>query len=125
MRFTLDNETYDTQDMLSLDVDSIYLHLYLFPARGLAFVQTFDDQRGVVIRKAPELLAAALLKRQIETGSSDISSYQDLYDPLITPKRRAAMRPTPPTPPPRPAGMSDAPAKPPAPAEPATPSQPV
>ncbi len=93
MRFVVDGEAFDTTEMLNLDVDGIYMQVYLWPARSLVFLQTFDETRGVLVRKAAAPLATALLQRQIETSSSDISSYLDLVDPLITPKRRALLRP--------------------------------
>lgn len=52
MQFYADHEMFDTREMITIEVDSFYLTVYVDSLRRMAFIQTFEDDLGVQIRKA-------------------------------------------------------------------------
>jgi hypothetical protein len=94
MIFRADSQVYDTADMLSLDVDGIYLTVYVDVPRGMVFYQTFDEEQGVLIHRAPPGAAEALLKRIKSRNPRDVSSCRDWLKDLITTKEPHSRRGT-------------------------------
>lgn len=95
MQFKIDNELFDTRTMVCLELDGIYLSIYLLPEHGLAFLQTFEEEHGVTVRKATAPQTEALLAEWTRTKLPDIPSYRRILGPLgraktpshVTPRR--------------------------------------
>lgn len=82
MQFQVENELFDTQNMLSLELDGIYLNVYCLPTRRLAFVQTFEEDRGVMVRRADNQQTALILDYFLGPKLPDVTTYQRLLESL-------------------------------------------
>lgn len=82
MQFQVENELFDTQDMLSLELDGIYLNVYCLPGRRMAFVQSFDEERGVMVRRADGMQTALILDYFLGPKLPDVNTYRRLLESL-------------------------------------------
>jgi hypothetical protein len=74
MQFKINEEILHTRDMVSLEINGIFLTIYLDPAKQRVFFQTLDEKRGVTIRPAPHEHAQKVLAIYGETDLPDIAS---------------------------------------------------
>ena len=84
VRFQCDHETFYTRDMIRVEINGISLCIYLCPERSLAFIQTFDDEQGLMIRRASDAEKIALLGHYESAPESDISSWRRLAECLFS-----------------------------------------
>jgi hypothetical protein len=89
MQFKIDGETLRTGDLVTLEIDGIYLTVYLDPPHRRAFLQTFDDERGILIEPLDPPRATALLSVYEQSHASDIASCRRRISEIVQPLQRA------------------------------------